>query len=555
MTTLDTEGYFQRDGKRIIPVGVNYWPASSGVEMWARWNPEEIRRDLDIVRENGLDCVRFFLRWPDFEPTFGNYDETMFDRLRDFLGWCRERAILAHPSLIVGFMSGGFFWPADKGNRNLYADPTVRAASTAFCAKAAAAMRPFADTILALDLGNELDCADASARPAEIERWCREATDAIRSVWPDVLIVSGLDSSPVMRECNWRVDSQPGTDFLSVHNYPVPEWNVVEFDGMTDPLCQDILPFNTLIARAFGPVMVQEFSTILSQGAPECESYNAAVVRGCRENGANGFLWWCLRDISAPIHPYLKSAFECRLGLVGDDGMVKPSLRGLVAMFREIATDTATPRHPDPADCVGLYLPREIYNNDNPYNPGNDLAQVYRRLLAAYHMLKRAGRDVIVVRGDRPLPARLGTLLIAGAVLTGGESKAIAEWVANGGRLLWSCADWHSWSKEFDAMTGATPVDMRRPRNVDVELFGRVWSIDTASVCYTRTIARETTAKVVARTSDGQPAVFAHRYGKGACVTTTVGAESSVINLGSRRDERDAWLPWFTGILGLLEET
>ncbi len=553
MTTLDSEGYFQHDGKRVIPVGVNYWPASSGVEMWAQWNPEEIKRDLDIVRENGLNCIRFFLRWPDFEPTFGNYNEAMFDRLRDFLGWCREREILAHPSLIVGFMSGGFFWPADKGPRNLYADPIVRTASAAYCAKAAAAMRPFADTILGLDLGNELDCADANAHPAEIEEWCREVTGAIRSVWPDVLIVSGLDSSPVMRECHWRINAQPGTDFLSIHNYPVPEWNVFEFDGMTDPLCQAILPFNTLVARVFGPVMLQEFSTIIEQGIPECESYNIPVVRGCLENGANGFLWWCLRDISAEIHPYLKCAFECRLGLVGDDDKVKPPLRGLVDLFREIAANPASAARPDPANCIGLYLPSEFYSHDNPYNPGNDLTQVYRRLIAAYYFLKRAGRAVMIVRGDKPIPSKLKTLLIAGALLTGGESKAIEAWVANGGRLLWSCADWHSWSKEADAMTGATPVDMRLPHMVDVELFGRTWHIDTASACHSRTIARATTAKVVASTPDGTPVVFAQKHGKGACVTTTVSAESAIINLGPNRSERDIWRDWYAGVFGLLE--
>lgn len=553
MTTLDSKGYFQRDGRRIIPVGVNYWPASSGVEMWARWDPDEIRRDLDIVRGIGLDCVRFFLRWPDFEPSFGNYDEAMFGRLRDFLGWCRERGILAHPCMVVGFMSGGYFWPADKGGRNLYADPAVRAASAAFCAKAAATMRPFADTILGLDLGNELDCADAGASPAEIERWCREVTDAIRAAWPDVLIVSGLDSSPVMRECNWHIDAQPGTDFLSVHNYPVPEWNVVEFDGMTDPLCHDILPLNTLIARAFGPVMLQEFSTIISQGAPECESYLQPVVRGCRENGANGFLWWCLHDISAPVHPYDKSAFERRLGIVGKDGMVKPSLRGLVSLLREIAADPSDPPRHDPAECVGLYLPREIYGRDNPFNPGNDLSQVYCRLLAAYHILKRIGRNVMVVRGDLPIPEGLGALLVAGAALTGIESRAIAEWVAAGGSLLWSGADWRCWTEELDAVTGATPVDMRRPSEVDVELFGRTWKMDAASACGVRTVARETTADVVARSGDGLPAVFAHRYGRGACVTTTVSAEGSVIRLGARRAERDEWRAWFEGVLGILE--
>jgi hypothetical protein len=32
---LDEKGYFPPDGRRFVPVGVSYWPASRGVEMWS----------------------------------------------------------------------------------------------------------------------------------------------------------------------------------------------------------------------------------------------------------------------------------------------------------------------------------------------------------------------------------------------------------------------------------------------------------------------------------------------------------------------------------------
>lgn len=551
--SIDPQGYFQRAGKRVLPIGVNYWPASCGVEMWQHWDAEEIKRDLDIVRGLGLNCVRFFLRWPDFEPTFGNYDERMFDRLADFVSWCGERGILAHPCLVTGFMSGGHFWPADKNGRNLYADPVVRAASAAYCAKAAAKLRPFASTILGLDLGNELDCADAwAATPAQISEWCATVTSAIRAEWPDVLIVSGLDSGPIMRDCPWHLDGQPGTDFLSIHNYPVPDWNVVDFDGMTDPFCQAILPFNALVARTYGPVMLQEFSTILMQGVPECESYYSAVVDGCLANGANGFLWWCLRDIPAPIHPYEKSAFEGRLGLVGDDGKVKPSLVKLVARFREIAGNCESLAPAEAGDdAVGLYWPKEIYGSQT--NPGNSLEQVYRRLLAAYYMLGLIGRHAVIVRGDRSIPQSVKTLIVAGAALTVAETKALEAYVAAGGRLLWSGASWNSWSKACDAMSGATPVDIKRPRDVQVNLFGRDWQICASPVTYTRVVARATTATVVASDADGKPIVLSHDHGAGRCVTITASPEESVARLGGEPEKRDVWREWFKGVLELVE--
>jgi tetratricopeptide (TPR) repeat protein len=57
----------------------------------------------------------------------GRYDEGMFRRLDTFLGWCAERQILAHPSLFVGGMSGGTFWPRGKDGRNLYAPERMKA--------------------------------------------------------------------------------------------------------------------------------------------------------------------------------------------------------------------------------------------------------------------------------------------------------------------------------------------------------------------------------------------------------------------------------------------
>ena len=78
---LNSDGYFTRNGKHILPVGVNYWPASCGVEMWKVWPEAEIKKDLDLIKGLGLNCIRFFTRWPDFEPTFGTYNPVMFERL------------------------------------------------------------------------------------------------------------------------------------------------------------------------------------------------------------------------------------------------------------------------------------------------------------------------------------------------------------------------------------------------------------------------------------------------------------------------------------------
>ncbi len=551
--TLAPEGYFHRNGRRIFPVGVNYWPGSCGVDMWQAWPEDELRHDLDVVRDLGFNCIRFFLRWPDFEPELGRYDERMFERLRQFVGWCAERGLLAHPALVTGFMSGAHYWPKGKDQRNLYADPIMVAHSAAYCAKAAAVLEPFHDTLLALDLGNELGCADAwGAPPAAVRNWCEAVTAAMRRVYPHALIVSGLDSGQVTTDYGWRLGEQPGTDFYSVHTYPVPSWNVVPFDGMTDPFCQAILPFNTLVARTFGPVMVQEFSSILTAGRPECEAYLVPMLAACRDHGANGFLWWCLRDVQARVHPYMKVGFEGRLGLVDSHDRVKPGLECVVDFMRALAA-WQPPSGPAPDDRVGLYWPREYYRRDNPFNPGNDPSPLYRRLLAAYYLLRRMGRPVVLVRGDQPIDPTLRTLVIPGAALMVDEVEAVAAWVGQGGHLLWSGPAWAQWTVVADELIGAQPVDIRMSRPVPVEAFGETWTL-AHHPGDGRTVARATTARVVAAGPDGLPMVLCRDHGRGRCVTVLAFAEESVASLGADRPARDRWQHWYEGIFGLLED-
>ena len=153
---VDGDGYFAVDGTRFVPVGVNYWPGSCGVEMWVRWPVDEIRHDLEVLRSLGLNSIRFFLRWQDFEPQPGDYQAEMYNRLAQFLGWCAERGLYAQPSLFVGWMSGGTFWPEWKAGRNLFADPFMVERSVAFARRAAQVIATFDGHLLGIDQGNEI---------------------------------------------------------------------------------------------------------------------------------------------------------------------------------------------------------------------------------------------------------------------------------------------------------------------------------------------------------------------------------------------------------------
>ncbi len=547
---LDAQGYFTQSGRRIFPLGVNYWPASCGVEMWRTWPAGEIQRDLDLLLELGFNCVRFFLRWQDFEPKAGRYSSTAFRRLAEFLTWCAERSLITQPTLMVGWMSGGIFWPDWKQNRNLFDDAFMVKRAVRFAAKAAKTCARFPETVLAIDQGNELcclpDCTGAS--PAAVTEWCRTMSAAIKRGFPGVLVISGNEQNQIVTDSGWRFDGQPGCDLYSMHAYPNSAWHSLSFDGMTDPLAQSLLPFYTRCARAFGPVMVQEFGTIFTIGKC-CDEYLHAILPACQLAGANGFLWWSLRDFDADGHPYNKNAFEGPLGLVGPGDAVKSVLR----FFQEFAR--VLPTLPAPAVDQGeiaLYWPRHYYLRDDPLNPGNDPRALSRRMVIANFTLSQLGHRVGIVRGDRPLSGiSAHTIVIAGAALTASEVSALTSWVKAGGRLVWHGIDVTTWGDALSELVGASPADLCAPRADGVAAFGSSWDFhDFPRHTFLNVLPAQ--AKVVAADQRGHPVLLHHALGRGQVAACLPQPDDTFAARSDDRSNRERWTRWYAGMLDLV---
>lgn len=553
--TLDSAGYFQRDGQRFFPVGANYWPSSAGVEMWTRWPADEIRRDLDLAASLGLNTVRFFLRWQDFEPEAGQYNALMFDRLREMLGWFRERKLLAHPSLFVGWMSGGIFWPQWRNGRNVFADPFMRQRAVEFAQAVAAVLRDYADCILAIDQGNELCCLPDSwqAAPEAVIDWCASVNAAVRKAWPNVLLISGNEQAQVIGDSGWRFGQQPGCDLYSMHAYPVPGWHPIDFDGMTDPLTSSLLPLYVKCARAFGPVMVQEFGTIVTLGQPQQDAYLRGLLPACLKAGANGFLWWCLRDISAQIPPYTTNGFEGILGLVDAAGKVKPGLEYFVEFARTLAANpAAADQHlaANRAEAIGLYWP-EYYYHRQPLKDGPNRPDITGRgLLLANYFLTQLGYETRIIRGDEPIPQNLKTLVIAGCSISTPEAQRLDKWVRGGGKLLWHGVDPNNFGPDYIALIGAKPVDYRPARAVELSAFGQSWTLSAFSGGRSVEVL-PAEAQVVASALN-RPVVLKNNRGAGRVVTALPQIEQTIAPHCGDRVARDRWLTWYREMLQLL---
>ena len=66
-------------------LGVNYWPRRKAMYWWSNFDAAEVREEFAIIREIGLNVVRIFLLWDDFQPTPDSVSE---ERMKDLTTVC-----------------------------------------------------------------------------------------------------------------------------------------------------------------------------------------------------------------------------------------------------------------------------------------------------------------------------------------------------------------------------------------------------------------------------------------------------------------------------------
>ena len=56
-------------GMSEFSVGVNYWASHAGTKMWSNFSAEEVDADFAALKSAGVNTVRIFPLWSDFQPT------------------------------------------------------------------------------------------------------------------------------------------------------------------------------------------------------------------------------------------------------------------------------------------------------------------------------------------------------------------------------------------------------------------------------------------------------------------------------------------------------
>jgi endo-1,4-beta-mannosidase len=383
-------------------VGVNYWPARTAMSWWANFNRADVAEDFARISAAGLDSVRIFLLWEDFQPAPDTVDREALEKLVAVVDLAGELGLAVIPTLFTGHMSGVNWVPAwalggsdgdarfrvvsrgrvvDAGLRNWYVDPVVGAAQALLASEAAAALSGH-PAVWAWDLGNENSNCVLPPTAASARTWLSRMTSAIRSADPSALVTVGLHMEDLEEDRRLGpAEAAEASDFLSMHGYPIyAAWA----NGPTDDA---LVPFLAHVTRWLGPgrdVLFTEFGLPTFRGEhtgvrgssllveeTTAAVYTAAVLEALRRAGCLGAMLWCYSDYDSAlwgVPPLDLARHERTFGLWRADGSPKPSLAAVTAF--------AGAERCDPVDREAWI---DIDRSEFLRRPSVELPRLYRR--------------------------------------------------------------------------------------------------------------------------------------------------------------------------------
>ena len=358
--------------------------------MWRRFDAGEVREDFARIGALGLDAVRFFLRWDDFQPSAATMDETRLAQLEAVADIAAESGLRAMPTLFTGHMSGVNWlpsWTLDRGTPHgrfrtitdagespygigdFYTGPLLEA-QVRF-ARAVGERLHNHPAVLAWDLGNEFSNLREPATEHDAAEWARRLTAALHET-SGIPVTAGTHGEDLTRDRDLRLSSLCAPfAFATMHGYSVYS---AFARGRLDP---EVVPFLALLAAKFSqkPVLFSELGNptcppgklspyervampdekpnpVISPDDPvvapyacldqdEMAAYCTSVFERLHADGRLGGYWWCWADYAPELRaepPFDRAPHELSFGIVRGDGSEKPVAAALSAFARERRT-------------------------------------------------------------------------------------------------------------------------------------------------------------------------------------------------------------------------
>lgn len=536
---------FDAAGGNEFCVGCNYWASHAGTEMWRRWDAASVEKDFAALEAQGMDLVRVFPVWRDFQPIVqlrrgGNspaeiawrddgplpnpagVDDEMVARFRTLCDAAGRHRIRLIVGLVTGFMSSRAFVPPALDAREPINDPVSVMWEVRFVRHFVKALKDH-PAIAMWDLGNECNVMGAESR-ATAWRWLDEIGAAIRLADPSRPVVSGMHGCSADRGRAWNLADQGELmDVLTTHPYPLwtPDCNRERFDSLRDEAhaAAESLLYQGLSGK---PCLVEEAGSMGPTVVSEVRAAAAMRVAlfNCWAEGLPGYLWWCAFDQDGLDYaPYDWTYIERELGLFKADRTPKPTVRTMCefASFLKTLPFGRLPARTNDAVCLL-----------------SDRADVWRPAFGAYLLSRQAGFGLSFASAESALPDAPFYILPAMpgyAAYSGRAWRRLKEKVRAGATLFLSLGE-NGGQTEFLEVTGLETLDHHK-EDVSFEFAfpERPDERIAASDGYVRENAVRT-ARVLAADGRGNPVVSVNRLGRGKVVYCNFAVETLAVVRG-----------------------
>lgn len=517
-------------------LGFNYWASHAGLHMWKDWRPEIVEDDLRRLASYGVDTLRVFPLWPDFQPItlhrkyLGLPNGIMYGEERlgtDELGragmspeamehfsFLADTAEKYHIRLIVGlltgWMSGRLFVPPALEGLNVITDPKAVYWEVQFCETF---VKYFKDkpSIVAWDLGNECNCMGAASTREEGWWWTYTIASAIRRSDATRPILSGMHSLDISGE--WTIRDQAAScDILTIHPYKFFT-DYCNLDPTNTIRSVMHSPAELCMYRDIGgkPCLVEEVGlTDISAGEEVMAKFARSNMFASYAYDGLGMLWWCAcyeKDYDKT--PYTWDHGERGMGLLMKNGE-KVALKEFAA-FKEFLASLPFDRLPA------------------------------RRIDAS--CILGQGKGWPVAFGSFMLAAETGFDITFNS--TGGEIKQADVYMlpcferADMGKELWEemLEKVYNGATLYVSTNGALGTgyqepfgfiindSWQRPETVEIVLEGTTYNLRRGSSLDITV----TGAEVLLQDKAGKPVLMKSRYGKGTLYTAMVSIEQDFV--------------------------
>lgn len=518
-----------RDGEFVL--GCNYWASHAGTNMWSDWRYDVVEADMKQISEAGMQVIRVFPLWPDFQPIYqlysggGSLKEVRFkdrplpatgpgkdgvsqeavDHFRQLADLAQKYNIKLIVGLVTGWMSGQLFVPPALEGRDILTDPVsltwqVRLVRTM--------VKEFKDhpAILAWDLGNECNAMQSVDNNMQAYVWTATVANAIRAYDPAKPIVSGMHGLTSDSQGKWRIQDQAElTDVLTTHPYPfwVRHANLDPANTIRT-IMHSAAESNFYANVGSKPCLVEEVGIMgpLEANEKTKSAFLRSILYNNWAHNNHGLLWWCAYDQNQLEQtPYEWYAVERDLGLFRTDRSAKPVVDELknFRKFLDQLPFESLPVRKKEAVCI--------------LTDGQDQWGV---AYSTFILAKQAGFDIEFQHGDQPikdaqlyiLPSIKGLTLINRT-----EWLAILDKVKQGATLYVSFDQ--GFLSHFLEPAGIDVVTSQN-RTGQVSVNFTEPGIKPFSLTSARKLnIAATSARVLAAEDDGNPVFTVNNYGKG----------------------------------------